>query len=228
MPADLVSREQIPELANRVTPKLLNVLRQIQKSGYIKNDQGIDRETADILGQLVELGLVDPGYEGDTNGSPNLWISNGNGSRVLGYWTGIRAGPHYEVSALQLAAWLDDQGKECWWNVDGDPLLTGRMTFPCQAAALARELRMINRPLLIQAKQDDSGAKGQIIGKEKLTELVSHFYESVRVTEIGEMPHWGNDRLLYLCWKGSFQDWLLEEDSETTKQNEADETATAN
>ena len=31
-----------------------------------------------------------------------------------------------------------------------------------------------------------------------------------------EKPPWSEDRILYLCWKGTIQEWLLAEDSETT------------
>ena len=43
----------------------------------------------------------------------------------------ILNGPYYEVPSSELAAWLEQQGKDRWWNVDGDPLLTGEMPFPC-------------------------------------------------------------------------------------------------
>ena len=115
-------------------------------------------------------------------------------------------------------AWLEDQGKDRWWNVDGDPLLTGRLTFPCPASDLAAELRKIDRPLLVQAKKDDKDAKGQPVGEAKLDELVVHFSENLHDPRGGEMPPWGGDRLFYLRWKGAPDEWLLEEDSETTEQ----------
>ncbi len=218
MPADLVPQAAIPELAAHVPPELLDVLRHVQKSGFILNGPGIDARTADALKQLTELGLVDPAYEGDIGGRLYLWSSNANGARVLRYLASIPAGPHYEIASPELAAWLEEQGKDRWWNVDGDPLLTGRMTFPCPAAVLAKELHKIARPLLVQAKKDDAVAKGQAIGKEKLNDLVGRFEENLHVTGEGEMPAWSGDRLLYLCWKGAADEWLLEEDSETTEQ----------
>ena len=60
MPADLVPHAQIPELAARVTPGMLQVLRQIQRADFIMN-KGLDAETAESLRQLTQLGLVDPG-----------------------------------------------------------------------------------------------------------------------------------------------------------------------
>jgi hypothetical protein len=213
----------IPELAARVKPEMLQVLRQVQKAGFIMNTREISPATVNILQQLTSLGLLDVAYEGDIRDRPYLWSSNGNGAGVLGYLTGIRAGPHCEIPSSELAAWLEEQGKEQWWNVDGDPLLTGRMTFPCPAEVLAGELREIDRPLLVQAKREDTGARGQPIGKEKLNEVVGHFAENVHIFGEGEIPRWSGDRLLYLCWKGSSNEWLLAEDSETTKQMQAEE-----
>src|SRR5262245_46068768 len=173
MPGDLVPHAAIPELAARVSPELLDVLRRIQKSEFIINGADVDEKTAEALRQLTDLGLVDPGYARDERDSPSMWISNANGSRVLNYRTGIRGGPHYEVPSVELAAWLEGQGKHRWWNVDGDPLLTGRLTFPCPAARLAAELKKINRPLLVQARKGDAGARGQTIDTAKLGDTVA-------------------------------------------------------
>lgn len=227
MPAALLPHSAIPALAARVTPAMLKVLRRLQKDGFILDGKDIGSETAGILQELTELGLVDPGYEGVARGHPYMWVSNGNGSRVLAYKTGIRDGPHYEIPAAELAAWLEDQGKERWWNVDGDPLLTGRMTFPCPAETLAEELRRIGRPLLVQAKKTDSGAKGQLIRRDKLNELVGRFAEAFHELDEEHQPRWSGDRLLYLCWKEMSYDWLLAEDSETTQLHKADEAALA-
>jgi hypothetical protein len=217
MPAELVPHAEIPDLAAHVSGEMLAVLRRIQRGGFIQNSTSLDRETFNLLQQLAALGLVDPGYDGDTSGPPYNWLRNGNGSRVLEYLASIPVGPHYEIASADLAAWLEEQGKERWWNVDGDPLLTGRRTFPCPASDLAAELRKINRPLLVQAKKDDTDARGQPIGKDKLDELVGHFSDDLRVSGGAEVPPWSGDRLLYLRWKGAPDDWLLEEDSETTE-----------
>jgi hypothetical protein len=225
MPADLVPHAEIPNLAARVSPEMLEVLRRIQKSEFILNSKNIDAKTAEALARLTELGLIDPGYAGDERGVPSMWVSNGNGSRVLSYRTGIRGGPHYEVPSVELAAWLEGQGKDRWWNVDGDPRLTGRLTFPCPAAHLAAELRKINCPLLVQARKGDAGARGQTIDAAKLGDVVGLLAENVHTS--GQAPPWANDRILYLCWKGSLPEWLLEEDSEATALMELEETAHA-
>src|SRR5438094_4167460 len=216
MPTILVPHSVIPELAGRVTPDMLKVLRHIQKADFIMNSADLDPALAEILHQLTELGLVDPGYGGDTSGPPYIWVANGNGSRVLTYKTGIRGGPHYELPSAELAAWLEEQGPDRWWSADGDSLLTGRMTFPCPARSLAAELRNVGRPLLVQAKKDDASAKGQVISKDKIEAVTDTFANNIHMIRGGEKPSGSEDRILYLCWKGSTEEWLLSEDSETT------------
>jgi hypothetical protein len=226
MPAELVPNEVIPELAHHVnSPDLIAVLRDIQRAGSILNGPNVAPQMVAILQRLTELGLVDPAFDGPSAGRPYLWVSNGNGSRVLNYLTGIRATPHYEIPAAELATWLEQQGTDRWWNVDGDPLLTGRLHFPCPADELAAELRRIGRPLLVQAKPEDASAKGQVIDAGKLSEVVNRFTENG--LGAGPEPAWAQDRFLYLCWKASSQDWLLAEDSETTQQMKVDEAVNA-
>ena len=227
MLADLVPHDAIPALAAKVTPDMLSILQRIQREGFIRNDGDFDPSTATTLRALLDLGLVDAGYEEHPGGKPSLWVSNGNGARVLRYKTGIRSGRYYEITSAELAAWLEQQGAERWWNVDGDPLLTGRLAFPCPADELAAQLRSINRPLLVQAKKDDQGAAGQPVGADKLNEVVSRLAEIVPASAPGRVPPWREDRLLYLCWKGAPYDWLLIEDSETAEQMRAVERATA-
>jgi hypothetical protein len=132
---------------------------------------------------------------------------------------GIASGPHYELPSSELAAWLEMQGKDRWWNVDGDPLLTGHLEFPCPADELADELRRLNRPLLVQVKMPE--AKGQRIDRNQIDGVVSRFHENIH-TNGRECPPWASDRFLYLGWKGSGNEWILAEDSMTTKQSRAD------
>lgn len=224
MPADLVKHSEIPDLAKGVTPAMLDVLRQLQQNGFILNNRELPPEMVAVLGELARIGLADPGYEGNTNQrQPYLWARNGNGSRVLRYLTGIRSGPYYEVASADLASWLEEQGPERWWNVDGDPLLTGRMTFPCPAALLAKELRRISRPLIVQAKKDDDEARGQLIGKGNLDRVVTSLSECLHQIRPVPTPAWAADRTLYLCWVDSLFDWMLSEDSRMTQIRAAEE-----
>jgi hypothetical protein len=170
---------------------------------------------------------VDPAHEGSAEGPLYLWTSNGNGQRVLRYLTGIRSGPHYEIAAAELAAWLEAKGEDRWWSVDEDPLLAGRLELPCPADELAAELRRISQPLLVQAKKEDVEAEGQIITKEKLDSVAGRLADSLHLIGKGELPPWSDDRQLYLCWKGSTNDWLLSEDSEAARQMQANDAGKA-
>jgi hypothetical protein len=59
------------------------VLQLLRDRGFIQNGPGIGPKTAAILKRLTGLGLVDPGYSGPVDGGPFIWVSNGNGERVL-------------------------------------------------------------------------------------------------------------------------------------------------
>lgn len=127
----------------------------------------------------------------------------------------IQEGPHYELASSELARWLQERAPQTWWNVDGDPLLTGRMSFPCPSDELATELRHINRPLLVQASKTDANAKGQAINADGIPSVKRWLGD---VKSAGPPPEGVNDSFFYLCWKGSPHEWLLAEDSETAKQ----------
>ena len=132
----------------------------------------------------------------------------------------IQDRPHYEVPAAELAAWVEQQGADRWWNVDGDPLLTGLLSFPAPGDELAEAFRHIGRALLVEDKHRDPAAKGQAIGRAQLDDLVGHLGDNVQVT--GRPPPWMSARVLCLSWKGSGDEWLLVEDLETTESNRAD------
>ena len=125
----------------------------------------------------------------------------------------IEAGPHYTVGAGELAAWVEAQGPDLWWDVDGDPLLTGRLSTPCPADELAAALRKVARPLLVQAKPGDADARGQAIDADRLDALTSRFSENV--SYVGSPPPGADDRLLYMRWQNSPVEWLLIEDTVT-------------
>jgi len=73
---------------------MLDVLRRILKSHFIRNGTSTSEEILEVLHQLTEMGLVDVAYDGDQRSRPYLWVNNLNGTRVLNYRTGIRGGPH--------------------------------------------------------------------------------------------------------------------------------------
>lgn len=135
----------------------------------------------------------------------------------------IRVEPHFRLASAALAEWLEQQGVDRWWNVDGDPLLTGRLSFPCPADELAAELRRQNRTLLVQDRNKNPTGRGQFITAQDLDALVTRLGDNVAVN--GERPSWTNDRLFFLCWEDGRDEWLLVEDKETTERSRQDAVA---
>jgi hypothetical protein len=132
----------------------------------------------------------------------------------------IRDEPHFRIAPSELAAWLERQGVDRWWNVDGDPLLAGRLSFPCPADELAAELRRVNRPLLVQDRTEARAGRGQQITSHDLDALVTRLGDNVATQ--GTRLAWMNDRILFLCWQDFGDDWLLVEDAETTERSRQD------
>jgi hypothetical protein len=134
--------------------------------------------------------------------------------------TMIRDEPRYKIASSELAAWLEGQGMDRWWNVDGDPLLTGRLSFPCPGDELAAELRRINRTLLIQDRRKPSLGRGEQIVARDLDGLVTRLWENLQTN--GTELSWTKDRLFFLCWEDRGDEWMLVEDEETTERSRAD------
>ncbi len=135
----------------------------------------------------------------------------------------IQLEPHFEVPSAELAAWIEKQGRNVWWNVDGDPLLTEHLAFPCPGDEFAEALRRFNRPLLIRDPKRRQDAKGQVISAADIDAVAEVMGNNVKYS--GEKPFWADDRVFYCCWKGSADEWLLAEDRETSNSNEKDELA---
>jgi hypothetical protein len=125
----------------------------------------------------------------------------------------VAYGPHVEVPSPLLADWLELQGADCWWTVDGDTVLSGRLSFPCPGDELAAELRSINKPLLLAAEDDKSAPQGEAATAADLDRLVGSAdgpagFEAKK----GERERW-----FFLCWKGAEEDWFLQEDRLTSE-----------
>lgn len=120
-------------------------------------------------------------------------------SRKQGLTARVGQRPHYLIQSSNLAAWIMDQGEETWWCVDGDPLLMGRLEFPCPPEELAKELQKINRPLLVS--DPDAVGDGAEVTPEDLSRLVE-------TEELG-VP------CLFLSWQDGSVDWLLIKDQPT-------------
>jgi hypothetical protein len=123
----------------------------------------------------------------------------------------IKDNPHYELAAVELARWLDQQGGDRWWTVDGDAALGSRLFVPCPGDELAAALRKVNKLLLLADKDAKPETRGQLARAEDLDRLADRF------------EHYGKngmvtDRGFYLCWKGSDDDWMIVEDMVTTER----------
>ncbi|MEX2121410.1 MAG: hypothetical protein WD847_17585 [Pirellulales bacterium] len=114
----------------------------------------------------------------------------------------IRQLPHFRLHSAELAKWLDQQPEDSWWSVDGDPLLTERLDFPCPPDELAGALRKVNGDLLLLDSRDEPSAKGDMLTADQL-DAVAYIDEH-------------NDRVFQLSWEGTPEtDWILIEDRET-------------
>jgi hypothetical protein len=128
----------------------------------------------------------------------------------------LRDEPHYQIASSELADWLERQGTDIWWSVDGDPSLIWRISFSCPADVLAAELRRINRPLLVRDRSNAPTARGQQITAQELDTLVSRLGDDVQMTVPDPRPAWMDERELYLAWPDRGDEWMLIEDVLTT------------
>jgi len=113
------------------------------------------------------------------------------------------------VAAQELAAWLDRE-PDCYWTVDGDPVLCGKLSLPSPGDELAEALREINKPLEVFDRRDIPQSPGKAVTASELDDLVE-------TEELGS-------RVLQLRWEGRDIEWLLIEDEETS-ESESRETS---
>jgi len=112
--------------------------------------------------------------------------------------------PHYKISPSDLADWLDERAPASSWSVDGDPLLTALVDFPCPTDELSLQLRQLDRALFLHAPGDQD-AFGQKTGWESIDALVV----DTAVTQEEGSP---KSRSLTLCWEDDVDEWVLYED----------------
>jgi hypothetical protein len=115
-----------------------------------------------------------------------------------------RSKPHYTLHAEALAEWVERQPDK-WWVVDGDPLLTSLVDFPCPSDELAPVIRNIGKDLLLRDKVSSSNAGGELIASDRLDALC----------DTGDRYR---QKALRLSWKDSGIDWLLIEDKAAVRQ----------
>jgi hypothetical protein len=110
----------------------------------------------------------------------------------------VRERPYYTLPAAALAEWIENQPDK-WWFVDGDPLLTSILDFPCPSDELAPTIRKIGKNMLLQDKNLGSRAHGELVDEHRLDEL----------SDTSNKRH---QKTLRLSWVDSDLDWLLIED----------------
>lgn len=111
--------------------------------------------------------------------------------------------PYFSISPGDLATWIEQQDEDCWWSVDGDPLLMGRLHMPCPGDELSAELRSIDKVLFLLDKELSVSTAGQWKSAEALDDLAT-------TDEYGF-------RLFQFCWRDRPEnDWILFEDEETS------------
>lgn len=108
-----------------------------------------------------------------------------------------------KINAEDLARWLEQQGHYVYWTVDGDPLLGGRLSFPCPSDELAAELRRIDKPLRVVRPHTAPAKEGKPV--PTLDDFVDE-------SDLGT-------RVLELRWEECDDDetWILIEDEETSE-----------
>ena len=111
--------------------------------------------------------------------------------------------PYYTIDPMELAQWLEDQA-DTWWIVDGDPVLTSHVDFPCPTEELSAELRRVKKQLWVFDPRKDADAKGQAIPVAQLN-------------EIADTENKAQARTYLLSWEGDGIQWLLAEDPEAAK-----------
>lgn len=110
--------------------------------------------------------------------------------------------PGFRLTSGELADWLDRQDPDCWWLVDGDPLLMGLVSFPTTGDVLAARLRKIDRPLLVLDDRKEFEP-----AELSVDDLDDHFY----------LDDHDQERIFRLRWDTTPPgvEWLLIEDKES-------------
>ncbi len=103
---------------------------------------------------------------------------------------------YHQVSLRELSAWLGTH-PDSWWRVDGDPILMGRVSFPCPTEKLAAALDRRGGTAFVW--DAESKVPGPGISSEDLERLATD-------------PEDG--RILQLRWTANDSDWLLLEEPE--------------
>lgn len=113
--------------------------------------------------------------------------------------------PYFTIDAEKLAKWLDGQ-PDSWWFVDGDPVLTSRVDFPCPSDELATALRQQGQSLKIFDPRAQPKADGEAAPIDELNKLADTANNSGAKTYL-------------LSWEADDNQWLLVEDPNAAKDS---------
>jgi hypothetical protein len=127
----------------------------------------------------------------------------------------IRDEPHFKIASTELAAWLESQGTDRWWSIDGDAHLGRRLYVPFPADELVTDLRRINKTLLVEDLRENPSGRGERIVAKDLDGLATHLWGNVQSN--GTQPASPRNRIFALCWEDRSDEWLLLEDLKTTE-----------
>ncbi len=109
----------------------------------------------------------------------------------------------FQISASQLADWIEEKGLDKYWIVDSDRVLNGDLGSPCPADELGGKLRRIGKALVVEPPV--------VLDPQIIDPLSPTFLDSLcEEEELGVA-------VLQLRWGDSEVLWLLYEDEETSE-----------
>ncbi len=112
--------------------------------------------------------------------------------------------PHIVIPSRKLAEWLDDQ-PGTWWSVDGDPLLTSELDFPCPNEELAEGLRKHDGNIMVFIrKRRRSNADDDL--------------SSLDLDDLADTENPRQEKNILAAWSGSDIEWLLSEDKDMAEE----------
>lgn len=122
----------------------------------------------------------------------------------------------FDLTADELAKWIERQGDASWWSVDGDPLLTGIQSVPCSSSQLAEAVRLLGKALFISKDDSVLEQATDAVGPTTASDL-DNFVKLEKT--IGDNQEEYENRKLIFKWKDrEYPDvWYLLEDKQSAK-----------
>jgi hypothetical protein len=100
--------------------------------------------------------------------------------------------PHATLAAADVADWVERQGPDSWWTVDGDPWLTSYVSFPCPCDVLVKWLRRrADRRLVVLGDPGEAEPEAVldalVFNDEVGSRVLAMRWEGAPVTEVWEL-----------------------------------------